>query len=171
MKNDYEEFKEKVLGQPISLLTQDNLHALELHCQKQLRREVGQRLREHEIVLELIHRYNNQKEEIEKQKKENIDLKDLFIRTAKHQEKLGHEELAMYMLAQIEAIPTFTTWEDYTTWISKDKIREIIKELDIDIERNKRRKINNNTEGNLSMILISYDPEIIKMRLLKLLEE
>lgn len=103
--------------------------------------------------------------------KENTDLKDLYIRTAKHQDKLGHFELSEYMLAQIEATPTFTTWEEYTTWVSKDKIREIIKELDIDIERNKRRKTNNNTEGNLSMILISYDPEIIKMRLLKLLEE
>lgn len=110
-------------------------------------------------------------QELNMLEKENTDLKDLYIRIAKHQDKLGHFELSEYMLAQIEATPTFTTWEEYTTWVSKDKIREIIKELDIDIERNKRRKTNNNTEGNLSMLLISYDPEIIKMRLLKLLEE
>lgn len=163
--------KEVYMQSPISLLTNENLYALELHCEKQIRREVGQRVREHEIVLELIHKYKKQQKEIEKQNKENTDLKDLYIRTAKHQEKIGHVELAEYMLAQIQAIPTFTTWEEYTTWVSKDKIREIIKELDIDIERNKRRQTNNNTEGNLTMLLISYDPEIIKMRLLKLLEE
>lgn len=168
MENKY---NQEYMQKPISLLTDENLHALELHCEKQVRREVGQRVREHEIVLELIYKYKEQQEKIEQQKKENIDLKDLYIRTAKHQEKIGHSELAEYMLAQIQAIPTFTTWEEYTTWISKEKIREIIKELNIDIERNKRREINNTKEGNLQMTMIAYDPEIIKMRLLKLLEE
>lgn len=51
------------------------------------------------------------------------------------------------------------------------KVKDIIKELNIDIERNKRRKINNTKEGYLQMIMIAYDPEIIKMRLLKLLQE
>ena len=60
---------------------------------------------------------------------------------------------------------------DTRQFVHKDKILKIIKELNIDIERNKRREINNNTEGNLQMILISYDPELVKMRLVKLLEE
>ena len=68
----------------------------------------------------------NQQKEIEKQKKENIDLKELYVRVAKHQEKIGHTELAEYMLAQIQAIPTFTTWEEYTTWVSKDDLRKIL---------------------------------------------
>ena len=39
------------------------------------------------------------------------------------------------MLAQIQAIPTFTTWEESTTWISKEDLRQILdkyakKELD-----------------------------------------
>ena len=63
---------------------------------------------------------------IEKQEKENMDLKELYVRVAKHQEKIGHTELAEYMLAQIQAIPTFTTWEEYTTWVSKDDLREIL---------------------------------------------
>lgn len=108
---------------------------------------------------------------VEKQEKENTNLKDLYKRTAKHLDKKGHLELSEYMLAQIEATPTFTTWEEYTTWVSKEKIREIIKELNVDIERNKRREINNTKEGYLQMTMIAYDPEIIKMRLLKLLEE
>ena len=76
---------------------------------------------------------------IEKQEKENMDLKELYVRVAKHQEKIGHTELAEYMLAQIQAIPTFTTWEEYTTWISKDDLRKILdkyakKEIDFSPE-------------------------------------
>lgn len=54
---EYELFKNKYLQQPISLLTKENLELLEQHCQKQLRHEVGQIIREHEIVLELLYRY------------------------------------------------------------------------------------------------------------------
>jgi len=72
---------------------------------------------------------------IEKENRENTDLKELYIRVAKYQEKKGHTDLAEYMLAQIQAIPTFTTWEEYTTWISKEDLRKILdkyakKELD-----------------------------------------
>lgn len=76
---------------------------------------------------------------IEKQEKENMNLKELYVRVAKHQEKIGHTELAEYMLAQIQAIPTFTTWEEYTTWVSKDELRKILdkyakKEIDFSPE-------------------------------------
>lgn len=76
---------------------------------------------------------------IEKQEKENMNLKELYVRVAKHQEKIGHTELAEYMLAQIQAIPTFTTWEEYTTWVSKDNLRKILdkyakKEIDFSPE-------------------------------------
>ena len=33
--------KEVYMQSPISLLTNENLYALELHCEKQIRREVG----------------------------------------------------------------------------------------------------------------------------------
>lgn len=54
--------------------------------------------------------------------------------------------------------------------VSKDKIIEIIKKLDVDIERNRRREINNAKDGTYKMTIIAYDPETIKMVLLKLLE-
>lgn len=54
--------------------------------------------------------------------------------------------------------------------VSKDKIRKIIKQLDVDIERNRRREINNAKDGTYKMSMIAYDPEIIKMVLLELLE-
>lgn len=50
------------------------------------------------------------------------------------------------------------------------KLKDIIKELNIDIERNKRREIQHNEDESLQMEMIAYDPAIIKMRLLKLLE-
>lgn len=55
-------------------------------------------------------------------------------------------------------------------FIPKGKIVDIIEKLNIDIERNKRRKIQHNEDGRLQMEMIAYDPAIIKMRLLKLLE-
>lgn len=71
-------------------------------------------------------------QELNMLKKENTDLKDLYIRTAKHQEKIGHTELADYMLAQIQAVPTFTTWEEYTTWVSKEDLRKILRKFEYD---------------------------------------
>ena len=71
-------------------------------------------------------------QELNMLKKENTDLKDLYIRTAKHQEKIGHTGLADYMLAQIQAVPTFTTWEEYTTWVSKEDLRKILRKFKYD---------------------------------------
>lgn len=81
---------------------------------------------------------------LEKQEKENTDLKELYIRTAKHQEKIGHTELADYMLAQIQAVPTFTTWEEYTTWVSKDKIREKIRWVDEQMQNPEKEQLYSN---------------------------
>ena len=79
-----------------------------------------------QIVLNLIEK---QSKEIEELKEDNTELKRTYLRTAKHQENIGHIELAHYMLAQIQAVPTFTTWEDYKTWVDKDKIKAKIEEI------------------------------------------
>lgn len=58
--------------------------------------------------------------------------------------------------------------------IPKEKIEEIIKKLDIDIERNKRRKSEHNTEQDTdvySSMLIVYEPETIKRILQELLKD
>lgn len=57
--------------------------------------------------------------------------------------------------------------------IPKEKIMEIIKQLDIDIERNARRKLDSikETGDSIECTLITYDPEIVKYRLLKLMED
>ncbi len=46
-------------------------------------------------------------ERIEMLEKENEKLKNIYMKVAIKQKELGHEELAEYMLAQIDAIPTF----------------------------------------------------------------
>lgn len=74
----------------------------------------------------LLNLIEKQSKEIEELKNKNMELKDTYIKVAKHQEKIGHEELSEYMLAQIEAIPTFTTWEEYYDFISKQKIKDKI---------------------------------------------
>ena len=61
---------------------------------------------------------------------ENTNLKDIYIRTAKHQKKIGREELGNYMLAQIQALPTFTTFEEYITWIQKEDLRSLLKKYE-----------------------------------------
>lgn len=61
---------------------------------------------------------------------ENTNLKDIYIRTAKHQKKIGHEELGNYMLAQIQAVPTFTTFEEYITWIQKEDLRSLLRKYE-----------------------------------------
>lgn len=81
---------------------------------------------------------------IEKQEKENTDLKELYIRVARNFEEKGKTEMAEYMLAQIQAVPTFTTWEEYTTWVSKDKIREKIKWVDEQMQNPEKEQLYSN---------------------------
>lgn len=112
-----------------------------------------------ECLRRVLREIQSLRHKMEKQEKENTYLKELYIRTAKHQEKIGHTELAGYMLAQIEAIPTFTTWEEYTTWVDKDKIREFIK--------------NELPDDEIMKCCSNYDVNGVRLRkeLQKLLEE
>ena len=112
-----------------------------------------------ECLRRVLREIQSLRHKMEKQEKENTDLKELYIRTAKHQEKIGHTELAGYMLAQIEAVPTFTTWEEYTTWVDKDKIREFIK--------------NELPDDEIMKCCSNYDVNGVRLRkeLQKLLEE
>ena len=73
---------------------------------------------------------------IDKQQKENEELKDIYLRVAKCQEKKGNIEFAEYLLAQISAVPTFVTMNKEEIkadipklnhdYISKDKIKKIL---------------------------------------------
>ena len=67
---------------------------------------------------------------LENKDKEITDMREMIVRVAKSLEKKGKYELSEYILAQIEATPTFTTWEEYTTWVSKKKIEDKIKRLE-----------------------------------------
>lgn len=78
------------------------------------------------VLEQYIDQLENKVKELEK---ENTDIKEVYIRVAKNLDKKGMLELSEYLLAQIEATPTFTTWEEYTTWISKQLIRDKIENL------------------------------------------
>ena len=73
---------------------------------------------------------NKEKEKNEGLVKDNLDLDRLYRRTAEHLHNKGKDELADYMLAQIGAVPTWTDFESYSNWVSKDKINAKIEELE-----------------------------------------
>lgn len=56
---------------------------------------------------------------------ENLDLVDLYKRTANHLRKKGNEELALYFLAQINKTPSFGTMDLYDNWINRSKVEEL----------------------------------------------
>ena len=97
-------------------------------------------------------------EEYKKYKQENYDLKELYLRTARHLQRIGKIEMSEYFLAQINACPTFIvddinkkiihlSDEEYRKVIEnaqkdikqkyEDKIKEQIEWLEKDIERTK----------------------------------
>lgn len=85
--DNYEIFKNKYLQQPITLLTKENLELLEKHCERQVRHEVGQRLREHEIVLELLYKYK----ELETDKQKTIEKLEELLKEIKQDGICGYD--------------------------------------------------------------------------------
>lgn len=63
---DYDTFKAKYLQQPITMLTDENLRRLEMHCERTISFGAGRTREEHLIVLELIRLYKNAEEKKQK---------------------------------------------------------------------------------------------------------
>ena len=72
--------------------------------------------------------------EYEKLKRDNNDLRRIYLNTARTLRENGHEELADYFLAQIDAIPTFTceTFDWYKIATEDERvINEVLNQLKI----------------------------------------
>ena len=67
---------------------------------------------------------------------ENLDLVDLYKRTANHLRKKGNEELALYFLAQINETPSFGTMDLYDNWINRSKVEELKVKIYNDLVKN-----------------------------------
>lgn len=78
------------------------------------------------IVLNLIEKLVNENNRLVQ---DNLDLDRLYRRTAEKLKENGKEELANYFLAQIGAVPTWSTFEEYKHWINKDIFLEKIEKL------------------------------------------
>lgn len=78
------------------------------------------------IVLNLIEKLVNENNRLVQ---DNLDLDKLYRRTAEKLKENGKEELANYFLAQIGAVPTWSTFEEYKHWINKDILLEKIEKL------------------------------------------
>lgn len=67
---------------------------------------------------------------------DNLDLIDLYKRTAQYFRKQGKEDLALYFLAQIDETPTFGTMDLYRNWINRSKVEELRKKIHDDLDTN-----------------------------------
>ena len=67
---------------------------------------------------------------------DNLDLIDLYKRTAIHLREIGKEELANYFLAQIDEIPTLGTMDLYRNWINRSKVEELRKKIHDNLDKN-----------------------------------
>ena len=56
---------------------------------------------------------------------DNLDLIDLYKRTARHLKESGKEEWADYFLAQIDETPTIGTMDLYRNWVKRDNVEEL----------------------------------------------
>lgn len=112
----------KYMQQPISFLTEENLDRLQQHCEKTIQYGNGRILEEHQVTLELIIRYRELKQELEKEKKKNKE----------HKERITFLENKIYNQKQIIKYGVKTVKLNVDNLcknfdlISKAKIKEII---------------------------------------------
>ncbi len=67
---------------------------------------------------------------------DNLDLINLYKRTAMHLREIGKEELANYFLAQIGAVPTMGTMDLYDNWINRDEIEKLRNRIHQELDSN-----------------------------------
>lgn len=72
--------------------------------------------------------------EYEKLKRDNNDLRRIYLNTARTLRENGHEELADYFLAQIDAVPTFTV-ETFDWYKIATEDERVIRECLCEIEK------------------------------------
>lgn len=60
---------------------------------------------------------------------DNLNLRELYKRTAINLLENGKEELGEYLLAQIDEIPTLGTMDLYRNWINRSKVEELRKKI------------------------------------------
>lgn len=59
-------------------------------------------------------------------------------------------------------------------YVHKSLLTQMLREINIDIERNRRRKMEHTQDNNsnvFSQTLIAYDPEVVKLRIEHILRE
>ena len=101
------QFKCKYMQQPISFLTEENLDRLQQHCEKTIQYGNGRILEEHQVTLELIIRYRELKQELEKEKEKNKTQPDCVEPVERTEEMVNMR------------------WVNHR-FISKDKLKEIL---------------------------------------------
>lgn len=136
-------FKNEYLQKPISFLTQENLEKLEQHCEKTIRYATRNLLKEHQIILELIDRYKEMNKEIRNLKEKNKEL----------------------IQGQVKTLDEILQPELLKKYISKDKIREKIKECEEAM--NKVKQFNPSTYAGIDTFIYAMAQRNILKSLLE----
>lgn len=79
----------------------------------------------HEVRNEQLSRKELGIQKAKQLEQDNLQLIDLYKRTAKKLRENGKEDLADYFLAQINAVPTFSVGSSYDQWINISELQEL----------------------------------------------
>lgn len=83
----------------------------------------------HEVRNEQLSRKELGIQKAKQLEQDNLQLIDLYKRTAKKLKENGKDELADYFLAQIDAIPTFSVGSSYDQWININELEELYNQM------------------------------------------
>lgn len=68
-------------------------------------------------------------QELKNKTEDNLQLINLYKKTARKLKENGKDELADYFLAQIDAIPTFSVGSSYDQWININELEELYNQM------------------------------------------
>ena len=68
-------------------------------------------------------------QELKNKTEDNLQLVNLYKKTARKLKETGKDELADYFLAQIDAIPTFSIGSSYDQWIKISELEELYNQM------------------------------------------
>lgn len=102
-------YKAEYMQNPFEILTEENLERLEKHCKKAVHYERGEIREEHEVILCLLYRYQEQQEQIKKQNKIIDSMAEVICR--------------------LDTMNNYNSWNNNIQEVKKYFEKEIIHEL------------------------------------------
>lgn len=160
-------YRAEYMQNPFEILTEENLERLEKHCKKAIHYERGERKEEHEVTLCLLHRYQEQQKQIEKQNKrleekdkKNMDLYDQVKQLFKMSNKAMNIYMCLKDRMRISKFSKFTDFPKEKNILCIYKTRE---KLNRDLNEVRQYAVIESNPGNTKIILNDGTNIIVKM--------